>query len=117
MSFQPGGQVARLTPLELVDLDGWNFIKSYNKYHDELVDLAKSAFSGCCIASNSPPTEAQFHRAYVGSLLCADLYLVKIAQNKKHLRLSLYPHYAELLSKYVREHDEAEIINVPCPPP
>lgn len=115
MSFQPG-PLAKLTPLELVDLDSWGFITDYRNYHDELVDLAKSTFTSQCMLLNGPPDEAQFHRAYTGSLLCTKLYLVKIAHHKRHLLLSLYHHYADLLAKYVREHDWAVISSVPCPP-
>lgn len=115
MSAQPG-QVARLTPMELVDLDGWNFTKDYQNHRNELVDLAKCVYTSLCIALSAAPSEVQFHRAFTGSLLCSDLYLIKIAHNKRHLLLSLYPHYADLLAKYVREHNWNMISNVPCPP-
>jgi hypothetical protein len=116
MLFQPG-QVPRLTPLERIDLDGWSFTKDYKNHQDELIDLARSVYATACIALNGrPPNEAQFHSAYTGSLLWSKVFLVKIVHNKKHLQPSLYPHYAGLLAKYVREHDWTEISSVPCPP-
>lgn len=116
MSVQPG-PVARLTQLELLDLDGWGFVTDYRHRQAELIDLAKIVYTSLCLVNNNnPPTEAQFHKVYAGVLQVSNLYVIRIARHKKHLPPSLYPHYADLLAKYVREHDWAAISSVPCPP-
>ncbi len=110
------GQVARLTQWELADLDNHSFFDSYRRYNKELVDLAKASYMSICIALNAPPTEVAFHAAYTSVLLSTELYIEKIAKKKNYLQPPSYGRYAELLAKYVREHDWVTISGVPCPP-
>src|SRR6266566_5718914 len=112
MSNTPSS-VRKLTQAEIAQLDGWSFINSYKKYHQDLLDLAKVVYVILSITlNNQPPTQDQFCQLYGDALRSSNLYVEKIAGKKLYLPSSLYHIFADLLAKYVVEQDWDNITHI-----
>lgn len=112
----PSGS-CNLTPIERTELDSWSFTKSYKKYRQDLLDLAKPMYTIMCrsTVNNQPPTQGEFCKAYGDGLKVTNLYVKKIARKKYYLPLSLYDHFADLLAKYAVDQDWTDISSASCP--